>query len=499
MKRIINPQSALLGIGVMQPASTEDLLGFMKETFPEAGLLPIGDLQWFLNKQVEAGRVVLVQSKGRRLYSLSEQGNNHLPQSIRLIRDKIRTYLLRDAHRRKFTMSRTEHKLGLVGDAPTVDDRTMMKERVANKFGHRSIPPGDQTYWPRAFQQFQPETGPHGSVRDTFLDLISFKSINELRRARLNVQTGDFDLIGIGLCLGLSPALLSKFAYNPSRYYREFSIPKKNGGQRIIRSPRIFLKVVQWFLAEFVLTSLPVSQSIHSFRQDRSIASNAVQHEGQLYVANLDIEDFFGSITRRHVRALLRKEGFLHGEADAISRLVTYDDALPQGAPTSPAISNAILYEFDNRLEAFAKARGVIYSRYADDMTLSGANKRAIQLCIARIDQLLRRLDLRINEDKTRIASRGGQQRVTGVVVNAEAAPSRVHRRRIRAIFHHAASNPGVFVERTAELGGYIGYLGQFPKFQEGTLLKEYQRTLLLVRTVRRARRLQKAHSAKMA
>lgn len=492
MKKILNPQTALLGVGVVQPGTALDLLEFMRGTFPEAGTLPpLGDLQKFLDEQVAAGRVILVQSRRRRLYSLTEQGSLYLSQTMRKLRDKIRVYLLRDAHRRKFVGSRTKVKSGLVGVSPTVDSRVGIKERVANKLGPRAILRNDQVYWPRAFRQFQSEAGPKDLVRDAFLELISFKSIAELRRARSGEQSGDFDFVGIGLCLSLSPLLLTRMASNPSKYYREFPLPKKSGGHRTIRSPRIFLKVVQWFLAEYVLTALPVSAAVHSFRPDRSIVTNATKHENSAYVANIDIEDFFGSITSKRVRTLLKMEGFRPDEVAAISRLVTYEDSLPQGAPTSPLISNAILYEFDVSLEGFARARGITYTRYADDMTLSGPGMKAIQLCIGKAEQLLKRHGLKINDKKTRIASKGGQQRVTGVVVNSEAVPARVSRRKIRAAFHNASRSPGAFAGRTSELGGYIGYLNQFPKLQESSALTEYRRILQLVRMISRARHLQ--------
>lgn len=495
MKKIVNPYTTLYGVGALQPVSAGELRRFIEKTFDEAGGVPaIRELQDFLSEQIDEGRVVAVKAKAGSLYSLTERGNQYLSPHMRRLRDKFRAYLLRDAHRGRVSTSRTGNVVGLVGVAPTEKSRTSMKWGASNKLGSRSSPRATQVYWTRLTRQFRSETGPTSLVRDTFPRFVSYETPAQLRRSRIDQSADQFDYIGIGLCLSLSPGLISKIAYNPDIYYRKFSLRKKSGGLRTILSPRVFLKVVQWFLADFVFGDLPISEAVHSFRPDHSIVTNATNHVGRSFVANIDIENFFGSIPRKKVRIFLKQNGFRPEEAKAISRLVTCNDCLPQGAPTSPILSNAILFEFDRRLSTFAATLDVAYSRYADDITFSGEDRPSVQQCIDIARQELRRHGLKLNKDKTRIANKGGQQRVAGVVVNEKAAPPRTLRRNIRAAFHNARTNPREYSERMSELGGYIGYLNQFEQYQESQLLKEYKDVLARVRIMRRISRMRLEH-----
>lgn len=495
MKKIVNPYTTLYGVGVLQPVSTGELRRFIEKTFDESGGVPIvRDLQEFLSEQTEEGRVVVIKSKAGSLYSLTERGNQYLSPHMRRLRDKFRAYLLRDAHRGRVATSRTGNVVGLVGDAPTERTRTSMKWGASNKLGSRSSPRATQVYWTRLTRQFRSETGPTSLVRDTFPQFVSYESPAQLRQSRTDRGPDQFDYIGIGLSLSLSPGLISKLAHNPERFYRQFSVRKKSGGFRTILSPRVFLKVVQWFLTDFVLCDLPVSDAVHSFRSGHSIVTNAKNHERRSYVANIDIENFFGSIPRKKIRTFLKQNGFRPEEAKAISRLVTCNDCLPQGAPTSPILSNAFLFDFDQRIENFAATLDVNYSRYADDIAFSGEDRPSVQQCINMARQELRRYGLKLNNDKTRIANKGGQQRVAGVVVNEKAAPPRTLRRNIRAAFHNARTNPRSYSERTSELGGYIGYLNQFEQYQASDLLKEYRDVLTRVRIMRRVSRMRPEH-----
>jgi retron-type reverse transcriptase len=204
------------------------------------------------------------------------------------------------------------------------------------------------------------------------------------------------------------------------------------------------------------------------------------------YALTRNIENFFGSITRDLVYRYLVQNGFKPSEADAISNLCTNQNRLPQGAPTSPLISNAILYDFDKAMTDFCVAQQLVYSRYADDITVSGDNRDDVRSALefARAG-LRRRYQLQLNVDKTRIANRGGQQRVTGVVVNVAAAPPRAFRRRIRAMFHQALLRPGEFLQRIPELGGYIGYLKIFPNLASSREVRSYEQTLHRLRRTR--------------
>jgi retron-type reverse transcriptase len=285
----------------------------------------------------------------------------------------------------------------------------------------------------------------------------------------------EIDFGNLAVCIGLSPVLLARISFNPTRYYRTFEIRKANGGTRIIETPRVFLKVIQWFLLDTVLNRLRVSPAVHSFIHGRSVVTNGIRHQKQNYVGNIDIENYFGSIDNKMVMSCLLAAGFTDHECSVVTTLCTKDNHLPQGAPTSPALSNSVLYEFDQEMTTICRNRGVIYTRYADDMTFSGTSRGDIVDSIRNATEQLRVIfGLKVNNKKTRIISKGGQQRVTGVVVNNLATPPRARLRKIRAIFHQASIDPSKFRGKVDELSGYIGYLRQFPKLRNGNISENY-------------------------
>jgi hypothetical protein len=488
VKKVINAHLALFAVGVLQPASPREVRGFLRTVFSEGGgLPPIAEFSQFLQKQWMDGRLVRLFPQGAEFYSLTLSGTQYLPRNLRRTRDKFRMYLLRDAHRARILVSRGVPDEELAGASPAADTSTDVKGSAANKLGRttfgRRFAYG-QPYWPRIQGQFVSKTGPGRTPRDTFPDLLSFVTQDQVNEAG---HSGfRFDYFGLGLCLSISPQLIWKIANAPDQFYRSFSLPKKGGGERQIESPRIFLKVIQWFLADFVFDDLPVHPSVHSFTIGRSVATNALSHERRSFVGNVDIEDFFGSITRELVSNLLLQNRFDHVEAEIISRLCTKQNRLPQGAPTSPVISNAVLYDFDSAASKECERHMLTYTRYADDITVSGDNRQDVIGMMNFIGQFLQEhYALRLNQQKTRIAGRGWQQRVAGVVVNEQAAPPRVLRRKIRAAFHNVSNTPEVSSERALELSGYLGYLNMFPKFAGTEVLQRYATILREARGLR--------------
>lgn len=480
MKKIINAQMALLAVGVLQPANADEVRGFLGRIFGEGGELPPADeFSKFLEWQCDAKRVIRVGEANSPFYSLTLLGNLYLTPEVRKKRDKFRAYLLRDSHRTRFITSR-EFDKELAGVSPAVDTSGDIKGRAPNKlvrtaFGLRFA--GGRAYWPRISRQFAFTTGPKRVSRDTFPTLLSFQTRAEAEKA--GGRDFIFDYVGIGLCVGLSAQLIWKISRQQQEHYRSFPIKKATGGVRIIESPRIFLKSIQWFLADYVLDNLRVHDAVHSYSMGRSIVSNATGHVGQKYVGNADIENFFGSVSEEQIIALLMKNGFNPFESVAIAKICTNGGVLPQGAPTSPILSNAVLFDLDVEMEVYCRERALQYSRYADDITVSGEDRSAIQAALGYLKiRLAAGFRLNINEKKTRIASAFGRQTVTGVVVNSSAAPSRTYRRKARAMFHNASKNPNGYVNRIPELGGVLGFLRIFPYLEGRPELVQYKQVL---------------------
>lgn len=484
MKRIINPHMSLLAVGVLQPTAPKEVHAFLSTVFGSGGKLPpVDDFEHFLREQLQYKRVLQVLPGPEPLYSLTLDGNHYLPLPIWKLRDKLRMYLLRDVHRRRIITSPGDTDEGLAGVSPASDTSSGLKRTAANKLGRTG-----QVYWPRIQWQFAEKTGLTPSPRDIFPPLLSFRDVGQVSNASgISAREFMIDYVTLGLCMGVSTKLISQIAHNPERHYRHFTLPKKGGGERPIESPRVFLRVVQWFLADFIFNDLNIHNSVHSFVFGRSIVTNAQLHVGRTFVGNADIKNFFGKITREMIDNLLRRNGFNPAESGLLASLCTNENHLPQGAPTSPVLSNSILYEFDRRMERICSEGLLQYSRYADDITISGEDRAQVRRAIRRSQSLLGKLyNLELHEQKTRISSRGGQQRVTGVVVNHDAAPPRIFRRRIRAMFHQASLRPREYMEQVTELRGYVGFLKSFPKLGEAREIARYEETLRGLQNIKR-------------
>jgi hypothetical protein len=172
-------------------------------------------------------------------------------------------------------------------------------------------------------------------------------------------------------------------------HYTSWKIPKRDGGSRTITSPKPELKQAQRWVLSNVVERLPVHGAAHGFIAGRSILTNALAHQGADVVVKVDLKDFFPSVTWRRVKGLLRKGGLPENTATLLALMATEAPreavqfrgkllhvakgprALPQGAPTSPGITNALCLRLDKRLSALAKRLGFTYTRYADDLTFS--------------------------------------------------------------------------------------------------------------------------------
>jgi len=237
-------------------------------------------------------------------------------------------------------------------------------------------------------------------------------------------------------------------------HYRRFLVAKKTGGHRLISAPMPRLKRAQEWLLENILEKVAVHEAAHGFRRGRSIVSGAQPHVGADVVVNLDLEDFFPTVTYRRIKGVFRKLGYAESLATVFALLTSEPEVdtveldgteyhvarpprfLPQGAPTSPALTNMICRGLDARLAGLASSLGYTYTRYADDLTFSGSGEEAC----ANVGRLLRRTrfivgeeGFRVHPEKTRILRSGNRQEVTGLTVNDRLGVSRKVLRRFRA------------------------------------------------------------------
>jgi transposase-like protein len=224
--------------------------------------------------------------------------------------------------------------------------------------------------------------------------------------------------------------------------YRRFQIPKRTGGHRTIYEPTEELKRVQRLLLRKLLKRLSAHACAHGFERGRSTVTGAVPHARKAVVVRMDVRDFFGSIKSQRVRDYFARVGWDSEAAQLLTRLCTHEGALPQGAPTSPRLSNLVNFKLDARLSALARKCGADYTRYADDMAFSFAEggHEQLQPFIRTAKKILREEGYELHtRKKLQIRRRHHRQTVTGLVVNDRAALPRATRRWLRAVEHRAS------------------------------------------------------------
>lgn len=200
------------------------------------------------------------------------------------------------------------------------------------------------------------------------------------------------------------------------KHYHLFKIKKKSGGERIINAPSKKLYTIQKWILNNILNNITFSEYAMGFCKNKSIVDNAKVHLNKSCVLNVDIENFFTSIKRKSVFGLFYYHGYTNYVSYILSRLCTYNDYLPQGAPTSPIISNIICFKLDKRLSGLAKKFNANYTRYADDITFS--SNVSILKMLPIVKMILNEEGFEINEKKTRMLYKHQRQEVTGLIVN---------------------------------------------------------------------------------
>ncbi|WP_249316573.1 retron Ec67 family RNA-directed DNA polymerase/endonuclease [Bacillus sp. FJAT-50079] len=248
--------------------------------------------------------------------------------------------------------------------------------------------------------------------------------------------------------------------------YSSFEIDKKNGGVRKINAPLAELKDIQKKLAVALYKHKKNNQKIknnlsHAFEKEKSIVTNAKIHRNKRLVLNIDLENFFESFHFGRVRGFFIKNNkfLLSSEvATVIAQLTCYEGKLPQGAPTSPIITNLICEILDQRLLKIAKKYKLDYTRYADDLTFSTNDKNFFDLQTAfyeRLSSELIRAGFKINDKKKRLQIRDSRQVVTGLVVNKKINVKRIYYKETRAMAHQ------LYKEGKFEINGKPANLNQ--------------------------------------
>lgn len=266
-------------------------------------------------------------------------------------------------------------------------------------------------------------------------------------------------------------------------HYIHFKLPKKAGGERLISAPMPELKSAQHWILESILSGVALHDAAHGFLPTRSIISNAKPHIGAQIVVNFDLENFFPTIDYKRTKGVFRSLGYSEAIATILALLCTAPDVeevaidgktyfvalgerhLPQGAPTSPAISNIACRRFDKSLANLAEKHGFRYTRYADDLTFSTSGKLVkLKTFLNQVRFVANEQGFRVNESKTRILRRGRQQEVTGIIVNDKLSIDRKTLKNFRAALHQVERD-GITGKRWGNSPDLIAALDGYANF----------------------------------
>lgn len=229
----------------------------------------------------------------------------------------------------------------------------------------------------------------------------------------------DESVVWCASLLGVEANRLKEILENIPTHYHEFWVRKRRGGYRMISAPLKELQSIQTTINSRILSSVTtIHPAAVGFRCGRSVVDNASPHLGKRYVLKMDIHDFFFSIRSPRVKATFEKMGYPANVAKVFRTLCCLHNSLPQGAPTSPALSNIVGYEMDKKLAALAAEYGLTYTRYADDLTFSGDVFPKEQI-IPRIKQIIRDEKFEPNHKKTRFLHEYDRKIITGVSVSS--------------------------------------------------------------------------------
>jgi RNA-directed DNA polymerase len=294
--------------------------------------------------------------------------------------------------------------------------------------------------------------------------------------------------------LGLTARFIVTFAQGASHAYKTYSIRKKNGSARTIDHPSKQLKAMQRWLLSYVLEGLPVHPAAMAYRKQKSIFDNASLHADSTYLLRMDCKDFFPSITDEDLRLLISNRPNVFSkwrshEVDLFCKIVCKNGRLTIGAPTSPALSNAVCYDMDVQLSEICTKLGVTYSRYADDLFFSTKDANVLSSLEPTIVEAIAHLTLprglTINTAKTRHSSKRRTRRVTGITLGSDGKPyiGRQLKRKIRAMIHQQDKLDS---RMRASLAGLIAYAGGFdPDFVNGLITKYGHAVVARVRNLK--------------
>lgn len=236
----------------------------------------------------------------------------------------------------------------------------------------------------------------------------------------------------------LSLGKVKYLCYRTEHLYKVYDVPKKTGNKRKIAQPNRELKALQAWVLRNILDKLSSSEHSKGFDKGTSILDNATPHVGANYILTMDLEDFFPNVKALHVYNIFHSVGYNKQVSAIFTNICTFKGGLPQGAPTSPKLANLVCTKLDSRLHGYAGPKGIVYTRYADDLTLSAQTPQKIYKAKQFIGTIITDEGFTLNNGKTKISGTQRQKKVTGLIVSENhVGIGRKKYREIRSKIHH--------------------------------------------------------------
>lgn len=306
---------------------------------------------------------------------------------------------------------------------------------------------------------------------------IDFSNIFILNALKLPIITS---LESLSNNMALSTRLIYLLSKETERFYKEFSLKKRDGSERIIARPSYSMKVVQRWILREIFEKLPVSENSYAFRKGHNfgVKKNAEIHKNSLFILELDLKNFFPSIKRVRVFRLFKDVGYNNIVSNILANLCTLKDVLPQGGVCSPYISNLICEKLDKRLRGLCSKRDIIYTRYADDLTFSCDNKNTLIKTNLLINEIVLSEGFEINTRKTRLLSPSSKKTITGITVNdGKIKAPKDLKKLVRAMIHRAIITGDY--NQNEKIRGYISFINYIEKGYKEKII-EYLKKLTI-------------------
>ena len=282
---------------------------------------------------------------------------------------------------------------------------------------------------------------------------------------------------------GLSKAELHTISGTASKRYKIYNIAKRGGGVREIAHPSASLKAVQRWISKVLISDLPVHPCAAAYRKGSNIRANALKHAKSKFTLRMDFENFFPSFSSEKICLFLSaKDSQLNwqlSKADLkfVTSILTRYGTLTIGAPSSPALTNAMMYEFDESVFSLARDYGLIYTRYADDLFISSPEPgRLVGMChqVTAISERFPHAGLIVNKKKTAYLSRRYRRSITGLLITPDGRVSigRARKREIKALVHQYLDG-SLAIEDVEYLRGLVAFtMDADPLFYEALCSK---------------------------